>query len=86
MPETSPRPIKWLLDRNDGIRHIYVEEMEQRDGSFLFAVRKMGYVLTREGEWEWEPQPSSRTDDYLARARFTTMDEALAAYRAERAA
>lgn len=41
-----------------------------------WAVTFMGRTLNRDGEWEFEPQPSSREDDYLARNRFT-LDEAL---------
>lgn len=45
----------------------------QRDGSVLWKVMRMGEVLTTDGSWEWEPQPSSRTDAYLARTRFATL-------------
>lgn len=41
-----------------------------------WAVCWMGDVLTRDGEWEWEPQPSSRDDAFYARCRFTTEEEA----------
>jgi hypothetical protein len=34
-------------------------------------------VMTVDGEWEYEPMPSSRTDDFIARTRFT-LDEAFA--------
>lgn len=44
----------------------------------------MGYALNRSGEWEWEPQPSSRDDAFFARCRFATPEEALAVYRARK--
>lgn len=31
--------------------------------------------------FEWEPQPSNRDDDFLARARFNSFDEAVEAFR-----
>lgn len=33
-------------------------------------------VLNRENEWEYEPLPSSRDAEFLARTRFATVDEA----------
>ncbi len=27
-------------------------------------------MMNLDGEWEWEPLPSSRTDEFLARTRF----------------
>jgi hypothetical protein len=42
-------------------------------------------VLNRGGEWEFEPMPSSRTDEFLARVRFDTLLDAVAAYNARKA-
>lgn len=36
----------------------------------LYAVEHGGYVLNTDGEWEYEPQPSSRDDEFKARTRF----------------
>ncbi len=33
-------------------------------------------VLTRDGQWVWEPRPSSRSDEFIALTRFD-LDEAL---------
>lgn len=41
-------------------------------------------VFTRDGEWEWEPQPSSRDDAFFARCRFATADEGLACWLVKR--
>lgn len=35
-----------------------------------YAVTHIGYVFNSDGEWEYEPQPSSRDDEFLARTRF----------------
>lgn len=40
-------------------------------GVSQWAVCQPGEVLNASGEWEWEPQPSSRTDEFIARTRFT---------------
>lgn len=34
-------------------------------------------VLAKDGMWEWEPQPSSRDDQFYARCRFDSVEEAL---------
>jgi hypothetical protein len=45
-----------------------------------WCVRRRGNCLNHDSEWEWEPSPSSREDEFYARCRFNTMDEAVAAY------
>lgn len=57
----------------------------------VWAIRKRGWVLNRAQEWELEPLPSSRDDDFMVRCRFTLEDAlhrarlALEADNAERA-
>ena len=46
-----------------------------------WAIVRLGQCLNRDNEWEWEPQPSSRDDDFYARCRFNR-DEALVRARA----
>lgn len=41
-----------------------------------YAVTRMGYCLGSDGEWDHEPIPSSRTDEWLASHRFD-LDTAL---------
>jgi hypothetical protein len=45
-------------------------------------VRLNGNVLNKAGDWEWEPMPSSRDDEFLSRCRFETAEQAIAAARA----
>jgi hypothetical protein len=33
--------------------------------------------LNHDGQWEYEPQPSSRTDEFLARCQWFDRDEAI---------
>lgn len=45
-----------------------------------YTVRRLGRCLNKKGRWEWEPIPSSRTDDFYKRCRFPSFEEAVAAY------
>lgn len=57
---------------------ILVQRMSQMDGSDLWAVRnRHGSVLAKDGQWEFEPQPSSRDDAFMERCRYATHLEAL---------
>jgi hypothetical protein len=45
-----------------------------------WAVRRLGWCLRKDHEWEYEPLPSSRDDDFYARCRFDSINEAISAY------
>lgn len=55
---------------------ITVERRNGLDGT-KWAVKWMDRVLGKDGEWEWEPSPSNRDDEFMARCRFDSFDEAL---------
>lgn len=63
-------------DFRNGWREIRIVERTQRDLSCLYAVVMRSYTANRDGEWEHEPIPSSRDDDYMARCRFADWEEA----------
>jgi hypothetical protein len=54
-----------LEDRDPEGRH------PERGG---WAITRAGSCFNREGEWEWEPLPSSRDDEYLMRNRYTFVE------------
>ena len=54
----------------------WVVRVEWR-GRGTWAVIHGGSCLGTDGEWDWEPRPSSREDDWLAAHRFS-LDDALA--------
>lgn len=61
----------------DGKWHdLEIVEKVQRDGKSLWAVSRGKSCLNTFGEWEYEPFPSSRTDEFIARTRFTTPEDA----------
>lgn len=45
-----------------------------------WCVRRHGDCLNHDAEWEWEPSPSNRDDEFYARCRFDTLAEAVASY------
>lgn len=72
--------VRYRLGPPQPLGAVYIEERVQRDGSARWAVTRDGSVLTKAGEWEYEPQPSSRDDDFIERSRWNnTMDAAKAA-------
>jgi hypothetical protein len=47
------------------------------DGFTLYyAVTRGGWVANKDREWEYEPQPSSRDDDFLERTRWRSWEDA----------
>jgi hypothetical protein len=59
---------------------IKIEETQQTTGNALWAVRRGGACLNCEGQWEYEPMPSSRDSQFLARCRWSTPESAYAAW------
>ncbi len=43
----------------------------ERRAAGVWAITRDGLTLNRNGQYEYEPQPSSRSAAYLARCRFT---------------
>lgn len=43
-------------------------------GDGRWAIKDAGCVLNADGVWEYEPNPSNRTDDFIARTRFDRDD------------
>lgn len=79
-----PVPTTYTLNLDDPYHeHITVELMARAGESpnktdhDWWAVKKMGRrCLNVKGQWEYEPQPSSRNDAFFARTRWP-LDEAL---------
>jgi hypothetical protein len=65
--------------RRAGSDDVRIARAKQMDGGVKWAVRRMGECLNKQGEWEYEPMPSSRDDEFLSRCRFDSVEEAFAA-------
>ncbi len=61
-------------------RPVAIEARRQRDGSRLWVVQMHEWVLTKSGEWVYEPIPSSRTKSFIRRTRFANKEAAYKAY------
>lgn len=68
-----------IVGSGDGMPHHEVR-VEWRGGD-SWAVVRGASVLSREGGFEYEPMPSSRTKAFLKQTRFASPEEALAEYR-----
>lgn len=58
---------------------VKIEECGQIEGPSLWSVRQNGNCLSKSGVWGWEPSPSSRDDEFLARCRFASVQDAYTA-------
>lgn len=59
---------------------IRLRRMMQRDGSSKWAIYEGSRCMNRDGEWEYEPLPSSRDEDFLNWCRFDSPEEAMTIY------
>lgn len=88
--QTSARVGTYIFDAPEGYEHEMIEVVNVGETcsdrvwrpTDVWAVRKRGWCLDIDGDWVYEPLPSSRDEDFKARCRFT-LDEALV--RAEQA-
>lgn len=56
---------------------ITIVKRKQMEGTPKWAIMRHASVLNRELEWEYEPSPSHRDDDFLVRCRYESVEEAL---------
>lgn len=65
-------PVQWV-DRVTGAR---IERATGIDTDPSYAVRLHGNCLSRDGEWDLEPQPSNRDQEFLEKHRWGDFHEA----------
>lgn len=58
---------------------VRIQRARQMEGPDKWKVERDGSVLNKSGDWEYEPLPSSRSDEFLARCRYDTAQEAIRA-------
>jgi len=70
---------QYIIDYDEPI-DVTLDRVAQRDGIDKWAIREKECCLNHDGEWESEPQPSSRDDAFLERCRFKTPYAALSVW------
>lgn len=76
----------YLVEPEYYMNGIVAERVAQLDGGYLWAIRKHhgNVCLNNEGEWEFEPSPSGRDEEFLKRCRFETIEDVLEAWNRRR--
>lgn len=60
----------------------FVSARRQKDGTLKWVVEEIGTVMDKNtGKFEYEPMPSSRTDEFKERTRFDSAEEAHRTYK-----
>jgi hypothetical protein len=57
---------------------VFIEERLQPNGNRKWVLKmesSIGWVLGKDGEWHYEPLPSSRTDEFIKLTRWDSRDE-----------
>lgn len=74
LPRNRLSATRWT----DPVTGSYINLMSRSDeGICVYAVRnEEGSCLNKDGEWEHEPLPSNRDDDFLSRCRFHCFESA----------
>ncbi len=57
-----------------------IHRMGQIKGPDKFAVRSHGNCLDKDGDWVYEPMPSSRDDGFMKSCRFDSFEDAVKTY------
>ena len=72
--------VKWRIwGVHNAMKHedriVYIEVRDRPEGRG-YAVTCDNVVLSKDGKWEYEPMPSSRTAEFIESTRYKSFDEA----------
>jgi hypothetical protein len=74
--------LSYQLEYDDYQRILVTLDMARGiNGVIRWAIREKGDCLNKDGKWEYEPLNSSRTEEFFARCRWDTAEEALKFWR-----
>ena len=79
-PVIMGKPEWWLRYPEDTSKYrIYACRKAQSDGTVLWAIegRYERDYLNKDGKWEYGGLPSSRDDEFIARCRYASAEEAI---------
>ena len=74
--QLRPKAYRIPMLSEDGYDRVTIEERSTEDSVRRWAVVRGGSVLNKDGDWEYEPMPSSRDEAFLSRCRYTTLEAA----------
>jgi hypothetical protein len=69
-------PLSYLLEDDSG-HNIIVLDLTSWGEKTSWAIRSITGCLNKNGEWEYEPSPSNRDEEFLKRCRWDSAEEAL---------
>lgn len=73
--------LTWPDDRTPRIAYdgvvIAATQFDKEGIPCTWVIRRGGNCLNKEGEWEYEMQPSSRDTSFMSRTRYTSYQEAV---------
>ena len=70
--------LSYLLKRDDYKMSIVVlDHTSWGEKGEKWAIRCTSMCLNKKGEWEFEPSPSNRYDEFFERCRWNSAEEAL---------
>lgn len=69
-------PCKWRIAGGDRRNEVAIVAVAGANRPDRYVIRRGDEVMSRKGEWEHEPSPSSREADFLSRTRFASVCEA----------
>lgn len=55
-----------------GVERVYIE----RRSAHTWSICRAGLCLAQDGEWEYEPSPSSRSEEFIQSTRFDSLESA----------
>lgn len=63
------------------VANVVLRRMPQVEGLDKWAIFDHGACLDKDGDWIFQPLPSSRDDEFMRSCRFDSAEEALAFWR-----
>lgn len=74
-------PVAWEhTDTDEHCPLLRLERCRGREGVVRYAIRQGGLCLNKNGKWEYEPLPSSRTEAFFRRCRWDRFEDAYAVF------
>jgi hypothetical protein len=72
------KPVKYQYRPEDLATRDSVIYVEWMGSGWAITKETSNIVFNKEGEWEYQPFPSSRTEEFYRRCRYQTPEEAVA--------